>query len=172
MFESENENETCRRMRARKTSKDMADEMDEYASNPQQQQQHKEPQRHDMHHQPDERRTMGHSRERRGGSYDIQAWSGGEERVKYYSPGMQLNDGAKAKRSRDGKQEAGACKIYPTAENGYWMAILSDCWSLIGRRSYIKKPLSWDDRVHSQNHNPFTYMQLRQPGNKHGYHQD
>ena len=33
------------------------------------------------------------------------------------------------------------------------MALLFDCWSLIGRRSS-----SWDDRVHSQNHNRFTFL--------------
>ena len=49
------------------------------------------------------------------------------------------------------------------------MVFWSICWSLIGRRSYIKEPSSGDDRVHSQNHTPFTYIQPREPGNEHGY---
>ena len=33
----------------------------------------------------------------------------------------------------------------------------------------MKYPSFGDDMVHSQKHNPSTYMQLRQPGNEHGY---
>ena len=75
-LESEVEKKVGRRIRARETSEDMTDDMDELASNPQHQERHKEPREHGMHHQPDKRRNIGHSRERRAGSYDMEALKG------------------------------------------------------------------------------------------------
>ena len=75
-LESKVEKKVGRRIRARETSEDMTDDKDELASNPQQQERHKGPREHGMHHQPDKRRTMGHPRERRGGSYYMEAWEG------------------------------------------------------------------------------------------------
>ena len=46
---------------------------------------------------------------------------------------------------------------------------VSDRWSLIGRGSYMNFPSPGDDRVPSQDHNPSTHKQLRQPANEHGY---
>ena len=50
------------------------------------------------------------------------------------------------------------------------MDFVSDCWSLIGRGSYIKQSSSGDNGFFSHNHNPSTYIciLLRQPGNEHG----
>ena len=52
------------------------------------------------------------------------------------------------------------------------MAFIYDRWSPIGQGSYMKFPSSGDDRVPSKDHNPSTHIQLGQPANEHGYHQD
>ena len=64
MFEGEVEKEVSRRKRARETSRDMIDETDELASNPQHQEQHRERRAQDIYHQPEQRRNMGRRRER------------------------------------------------------------------------------------------------------------
>ena len=109
-FESEVEKEVGRRMRARETSEDMTDEMDELAINQQQQERHKEPRRQDRHHQPEERRNMATPANTGGFHMTRRPGRSGKERDKCYSQRMPLNDGAKAKRLGDGKQEAGARK--------------------------------------------------------------
>ena len=101
----------------------MTDEMDEPASNPQQQERHKEPRRQDRHHQPEGRRNMGHPCERRGVSHDTEA---GEVRGRTRQ--MLLSKNAAERRSQsqevgDGKQEAGAREWNPqwrTATGGRW----------------------------------------------------
>ena len=120
IFECEVEKEVGRRMRARETSKDMTDEMDELASNPQQPPRHKEPRRQYRHHQPEGQRNMGHPRERRVVSYDTEA---GEVRGRTRQMLLEKNAAERRSQSREvGKWEAGGRgpQIEPTAEDSYW----------------------------------------------------
>ena len=88
----------------------MTDEMDEFASNPQQQQRHKEP--GGMTCTTSRRNGETWATPVNAGGFYMARRPGkvGEEPDKYYFQRMHLNDGAKAKRSGDGKQEAGARK--------------------------------------------------------------
>ena len=97
----------------------MSDGMDQLASDPQQQERHKEPRGQHMHHQPEKRRNMGHPRERRGGSHDAKAAESSERTREIFSKNAaeRRNQGQEV-----GKWEAGGRGPHrePTAEDSYW----------------------------------------------------